>query len=101
MKRAKNRRRNKSNFSFERLENRQVLTAVFLGTNQVDTASIEYAGEHLVNIQINDVLHENVDSSEGIRLNLGESFGGLVKCRSDARINWIKARSIGRAYLLL
>ena len=50
-----------------------MLATLFLGTSGIDTASVEYAGENLVDVRINDTLHENVDSSGGIRINLGSA----------------------------
>lgn len=76
-----------SNLSFSQLERRQFLATLFLGTSDADTASIEYAGENLVDIRINDALYENVDSSDGIPINLvqDQSTGTFTQNSSQIR----------------
>ena len=71
MKRRNRKANARQGNGYDRLENRQLLATLFFGTNQVDVASIEYAGENRVDIRINDILHEDVDSSDGISINLG------------------------------
>ena len=69
-------KRRRSHANYGTLEKRQVLTTfadapLFTGTNQSDQVEVRYVDEHTVDIQINDTLHAGIDSTEGIRINLG------------------------------
>lgn len=64
----------KSGLNYQSLEPRQLLAQLFMGTAGNDNAHVTYVDANHVNVLINDVLHENVDSTNGIRINpLGRS----------------------------
>jgi len=70
--------RQSSTPGYDNLENRQMLTSLvvaplFTGTSQADQVEVRYVDDNTVDIQINDTLHEGVRSTNGIRINLGNS----------------------------
>ncbi len=68
--------------NYGQLEDRKMLTTfsdapLFTGTSQADVVEVRFVDENTVDIRINDTLQEGIDSSNGIRLNLGRQEGGL------------------------
>ncbi len=58
------------------MEERKLLTSfadapLFTGTDLSDDVEVRYVDEHTVDIQINGTLHEGVDTTNGIRIDLG------------------------------
>ena len=64
-------RQKRSGTSYESLESRQLLATVLLGTGGNDVAHVAYVDDTHVDVTINDTVHENVDITDGLRINLG------------------------------
>lgn len=63
--------RSKSDFNYSNLEPRQLLATLFTGTDGNDIATVTYVDESRVNVLIGETLTENVDITDGIRIDLG------------------------------
>ena len=98
---------------YQGLEPRNLLATVFQGTNDADTASIEYVNDTQVHVTINDLRHENVDVSDGLRIDLGDHrdeitvdsrVGGDVRIlnaeviRVDGGDNDLRIRTLPRTF---
>lgn len=67
-------RRSRNPFSacrYEELESRQLLAGLFQGTPGADIVKIDYVDGNTINITINDTVHDNVDATDLVRINLG------------------------------
>lgn len=59
------------NLRYEGLESRQLLAGLFQGTPGDDIVKIDYVDDNTIDITINEVVHENVDATDLVRINLG------------------------------
>ena len=64
-------RQKRSGINYQSLEARKMLATVFYGTSGDDTAHVAYVDDTHVTVTINDTVHENVDITDGLRINLG------------------------------
>ena len=65
------RRQRRSGVAYQSLEDRKMLATVLLGTSGTDIAHVAYVDDTHVDVTINDTVHENIDISDGLRINLG------------------------------
>lgn len=73
-----------SNLRYEGLESRQLLAGLFQGTPGDDIVKIDYVDDNTIDITINDTVHENVDATDLVRINLGV---GNDKVTLDDRVD--------------
>ena len=65
------RRQQNNKPTYQAFEPRNLLATVLTGTSGVDTASVTYVDDTHVDVTINDQVHQNVDITDGLRINLG------------------------------
>ena len=64
-------RQQRSGINYQSLEARKMLATVLYGTSGNDTAHVAYVDDTHVTVTINETVHENVDITDGLRINLG------------------------------
>ena len=72
------RRQQRSGVNYQSLEARKMLATVLYGTSGADTAHVAYVDDTHVDVTINDTVHENVDITDGLRINLGDADSTIL-----------------------